>query len=350
MKHTPKVLVIATSHKTRGGITAVVEAHRKGDQWAKYHCKWIETHIDKGFLYKLLYLIKSFILFNAVVPRYDIVHIHTSEVPSATRKCIFFFIARLWRKKTIVHFHAFSPQTTIKSKFRPIYKYLFSHADRIVLLSQYWKDQVTEEFHLPEGKTMVIYNPCTTIISSQSYSPNKQILYAGTLNTRKGYSDMIDAFALIAAKYPEWKIVFAGNGKIEKGKRLAQQHHIEQQTVFAGWVEGEQKDKLFKESMIFCLPSYAEGFPMAVLDAWSYGLPVVTTPVGGIPDIAINKTNLLLFNPGDIQTLANYFEELITDSSLYETIAREGKQLALTKFNLKTINQEIDCLYNELTK
>lgn len=344
----PKVLIVATSHKTRGGITAVIEAHKKGAQWEKFHCKWIETHIDKGFIYKQLYFIKSFILFIAIIPFYDIIHIHTSEVPSALRKCFYFFIARLWRKKTIIHLHAFSPQTTIKSKFRPIYNYLFSHADRVVLLSEYWKNQVIDEFQLQEGKAIVIYNPCTTVISSQSYIQKKQILYAGTLNLRKGYSDMLKAFALIAPKYPEWEIVFAGNGEIENGKLLAQQHNIEQKTTFLGWVDGEQKDKAFKEAMIFCLPSYAEGFPMAVLDAWSYGLPVVTTPVGGIPDIAINRTNLLLFTPGDIQTLANNFEELINNLSLYKTIAEEGKKLAKTKFNIETINLEIDSLYKAL--
>lgn len=44
--HTPKVLVVATSRKTRGGITSVVKAHETSEQWKKFHCKWIETHRD----------------------------------------------------------------------------------------------------------------------------------------------------------------------------------------------------------------------------------------------------------------------------------------------------------------
>ena len=47
-----KVLIIATSQKTRGGITAVIKAHEVGEQWKKFHCKWIETHIDKNSIYK----------------------------------------------------------------------------------------------------------------------------------------------------------------------------------------------------------------------------------------------------------------------------------------------------------
>lgn len=135
-----KVLVIATSHKTRGGITSVIKAHQKGEQWKEFHCKWIETHIDKGRFFKLFYFCKGWILFVLNLPFYDIVHIHTSEPPSAIRKCLFMWWSKLWKKKVIVHFHAFSPETTINGKYQKVYKYLFSHADKVIVLSQLWKN------------------------------------------------------------------------------------------------------------------------------------------------------------------------------------------------------------------
>lgn len=342
-----KVIVVATSHKTRGGITSVIKAHQKGEQWNKYHCKWIETHIDKSFLWKLMYLIKGWLKFIFLLPFYDLIHFHTSEPSSAIRKCFFLPFAKLLRKKIIVHFHAFSPETTINSKYKFFYNYLFNSADCVIVLSNLWKQYVNDTFNLGE-KVKIIYNPCTTEILGNKYPKKKQILYAGTINTRKGYYDMIRAFATIAHEYPEWSIVFAGNGEIEKGKNIAKELNIISQTVFLGWISGKEKDEVFKESSIFCLPSYAEGFPMAVLDAWAYGLPVITTPVGGIPDIGIDNDNILLFNAGDIKGLATKMKLIIDDTTLYKHIQEESIRLSKTTFNIDTINRQIGDLYNNL--
>lgn len=342
-----RVLVIATSRKTRGGITSVVKAHEKGKQWKYYDCFWIETHIDKGIIWKLLYFIKGLFIFLCMLPFYDIIHIHTSEPPSAIRKCFFVPFAKILQKKIIVHFHAFSPVTTINGNYRKVYKYLFGKADCIIVLSQLWKEYVNEIFNLGD-KVKVIYNPCISEISNKIYNKKNQILYAGTVNARKGYADMIKAFSKIASDFPNWNIVFAGNGEIEKGKLLAKQLGIESQIIFLGWISGSTKDQVFKESSIFCLPSYAEGFPMAVLDAWAYGLPVITTPVGGIPDIAKDGENMLLFNPGNIDILAKNMKILITDITLRNNIIKESIKLANTTFDIITINTQIGNLYKEL--
>lgn len=343
----PRVLIVATSSKTRGGITSVINAHKNGKQWTKYHCKWIETHIDKGAIEKLFYLIKGWLQFIILLPYNDLIHIHTSEPPSAIRKCLFMPFAKLLGKKVIVHFHAFSPETTINSKYQKIYKYLFNEADCVIVLSQLWEKYVNDVFHLGD-KVKVIYNPCTTEILKEKYAKKKKILFAGTVNARKGYADMIKAFAKIAHEYPNWKIVFAGNGEVKQGEELAKSLGIESQTVFLGWVNGKAKDKVFKESEIFCLPSYAEGFPMAVLDAWAYGLPVITTPVGGIPDIAEDGKNMLLFNAGDTEKLAYNMKTLIDNEDLRNQIINESIKLAKTTFNIDTINKQIESLYQEL--
>lgn len=343
-----KVLVVATSRQTHGGISSVIKVYRASALWKKFHCMWIETHIDKDVFHKLLYLMKSFISYLFLLPYYNIVHIHTSEPASAIRKCPFMWWAKLWKKKVIIHFHAFSPDTTIRGKWQKVYRYLFNQADVVIVLSNMWRDYVNETFHL-EDKVQVVYNPCTPTITNKTYLQKKQILYAGTINARKGYADMIEAFALIAKEYPDWQIIFAGNGEVEQGKALAKELGITGQTVFLGWVNGEAKDKAFKEATIFCLPSYAEGFPMAVLEAWAYGKPVIATSVGGLLDIAVDGENALVFEPGDIHALAKKMEMLICDKDLRRQLADNGLKLSDTIFSPSAISEQLGHIYEELS-
>ena len=347
-KQKVKVLVVATSRKTRGGITSVVKAYENSALWNDFHCKWIETHRDGGAITKLSYLVKGFCSFLANVPFYDIVHIHTSEPPSALRKVMFMAVSKLLGKKVIVHFHSFSVDTTIKSKYQWVYRYLFGNADRVLVLSKYWQDEICKTFGYDEEKVKVLYNPCTTEVSGNVYPKKKEMLYAGTVNARKGYADMIKAFAKIASNHRDWSIIFAGNGEIEEGKALAAQLGIEKQTVFLGWVRDENKDKAFKEASIFCLPSYAEGFPMGVLDAWAYGLPVITTPVGGIPDIAVDGKNCLLFNPGDTDKLADQMEKMISSEKLRSDVAAESSELAKGIFSVEEVTEKLTKIYANL--
>lgn len=341
------VLVVATARKTRGGISSVVKAHECGEQWTKYHCKWIETHVDRSSFAKIFVLMKGLARYLMLLPKADLVHIHLSEPTSARRKLVFFKLAKWFGKKTMVHFHSFSPDTTINSKYSDLYKYLFSNADAVVVLSNYWKEEVNAKYHLGD-KVKVIYNPCPKLDNSAQYERTKSILYAGTLNQRKGYADFIKAFAKIAQQHSDWSIVLAGNGEIEQARELAQSLGIEKQVKLLGWVSGEYKDRAYKEASAFCLPSYAEGFPMAVLDAWAYGLPVITTPVGGIPDIAEDEGNMLLFNPGEVDKLAECLDRIISDDALRNRLATESVCLASTAFNIDSINSQIGALYAEL--
>ena len=342
-----RVLILATSPKTKGGISSVIKAHQKGPQWQTYNCKWIATHIDKGVMCKAVVLLKGFIEYVFFLPGSDLIHIHISEPTTAKRKLPFFRLAKLFKKKIIIHFHSFSPDTTINGPHSELYKTLFCGADAVVVLSNYWKEAVNNKFQLGE-RVKVIYNPCIDAEYNEVYEKENSILYAGALNQRKGYSDLIKAFSMVSEKFPMWKISFAGNGEIEEARSLAENLGILNQVELLGWVSGKEKDRAYKKATVFCLPSYAEGFPMAVLDAWAYGLPVITTPVGGIPDIAQDGQNMLLFKPGDTKQLADCIERMICGEGLRKTMAEESLRLSQTTFNINTIDKQVGDLYAEV--
>lgn len=341
-----KILVIATSPKTRGGITSVISAHAKTKFWKDWNCYWLVTHIDRTKRHKIFYLIKGLSEFIFRLPVAKGVHIHFSEPVSIRRKYMFFKIARFFRKPIIIHFHAFSVETTLSGKQNYIYDYIFKNSDKVVVLSNQWKEWVLNIIKMDKNKLVVIPNPCPTVTFDKVHK-QKRILYAGTLNERKGYADLIRAFAKVAKKNPDWKLVFAGNGEIEKGRSIAKKLGIISQIDFLGWVKGDEKDQQFRMASIFCLPSYAEGFPMAVLDAWAYGIPVITTPVGGIPDVAISGGNMLLFNPGNISELANHLSELMVNDKLQNKLALASKDFSENAFSLRRIDNLCNKLYHE---
>lgn len=341
-----KVLIIATSSKTRGGITSVIKAHKTGQQWKEFHCKWIETHRDGNSIRKLWYLFSALLQYLVLLPFYDIVHIHIATTQSAKRKQLFFYPAKWMKKRTIFHFHPSNEKFLFEPYNQKLYKKLFSQADLILVLSEQWKKWLEESLGITEH-VEVLYNPCPRVNRREDIRENN-ILFAGTIIPRKGYGDLIKAFAKIAKKYPNWKIIFAGNGEIENAKKIASEYGISNQIVFPGWINGKKKEETFQKASIYCLASNGEGFPMGVLDAWAYGIPCVVTPVGGIPDIIKDEVNGLIFPVGDIDTLASKLEKLITNKDLRTKIVKETDKYVNNEFNISSINQKLGQIYSNL--
>ena len=341
-----KVLVVATSRKTRGGITSVIKAHETGKQWKEFHCRWIETHRDGFLLRKLWYLGTALIEFLILLPFYNIVHIHIATTSSAKRKQLFFYFARLLKKKTIFHFHPSNEKFLFEPSNHHLYRSLFSKADLVIVLSEQWRKWLRDALDITDN-VKVVYNPCPIANRREDLRKNK-ILFAGTVIPRKGYETLLRGFSLISMKHPEWRVVIAGNGEIERGKKIANDLGIENQVEFLGWVSGKDKERIFQEASIYCLASNGEGFPMGVLDAWAYGIPCVMTPVGGIPDIVKDGENGALFPVGDYKKLAEKLDIYIESATMRRTIVDETDKLINTNFDIGHINSELGVIYREI--
>lgn len=340
-----RVLIVATSKYTRGGITAVIKAQQRGEQWEKFHCKWLGYHVDRSNWIKVLYYVYAFILYIFLLPFYQIVHFQFSLPTDAKRAYLFFRVAKLYGKKTIIHLHCGDQLPQIWS---PMYEKLFTGCDLALVLSPSIKRKI-EEYIGTGYKVEVLYNPCPAIAKITPFDRReKEILFAGTLNKNKGYADLIKGFSKIAKMHPDWKVVFAGNGEVEQAKELADKLGVANQCHFLGWVNGEQKDSAFRRASALCLASYQEGFPMAVLDAWAYGVPVVSTPAGGLIDIVKEGENGLLFEAGNTDQLSKKLEQIISDAALREHIAQESRHMADTTFNMDNLNCKLGEMYKNL--
>ena len=341
-----KVLVIATSRKTRGGITSVVKAHETGEQWKKYHCRWIETHRDGNSIRKLWYLGTALVEYICLLPFYDIVHIHLATTRSAKRKKMFFYLAKWLSKKVILHFHPSNEKFLFEPMNVRLYRKLFSKADLVLVLSEQWRCWIKMALGL-SNHIEVLYNPCP-IVNRRDDLRKNHILFAGSIISRKGYETLIRGFAKIAQEHSDWKVIFAGNGEIANAMKIVECCGIQNQVEFLGWVTDKDKEKVFQEASVYCLASDGEGFPMGVLDAWAYGIPCVVTPVGGIPDIVVDGENGLVFGVGDVDGLANKLRMIISDRTLRENIVLGQDKYVKGAFNINSINRKLEKIYTRL--
>lgn len=246
----------------------------------------------------------------------------------------------------ILHFHPSNEKFLFEPNNRKLYRKLFLKANLILVLSEQWRRWLKEALDITEN-VEVLYNPCPKVNRRDDIREHN-ILFAGTIIPRKGYMDLIQAFAKIADKHKDWTVVFAGNGEIEKAKDAVKKLNVDRQIKFLGWISGQEKEHAFQTASIYCLASDGEGFPMGVLDAWAYGIPCVVTPVGGIPDIVSDGKNGLVFPVGDIDALSKKLEILISNEELRKNIVHETDKYVNGLFNVKTINRELDKIYSEL--
>lgn len=341
----PVVLIVATSRKTRGGITSVIKAYETSEQWKKYHCHWIQTHRDGPKWRKIVYLVTAWLDYICRLPFANIVHVHGTAGHSGRRKLPFIKLAKILKKKVIFHFHPSSEKLLLDDN--ELLLKIFSQVDLIIVLSYQWERWINEFYPNNKFKIKVLWNPCP-IVNRNNTNKHNQILFAGSIIKRKGYNILLQAFSLIANKYNDWQLIFAGNGEINEGKSIAKQLNINDRVKWLGWVTGKEKERVFQEARIYCLASEGEGFPMGLLDAWAYGLPSITTPVGGIIDIIVDGKNGFLFPVGNTTILSNKLEMLISNNILRDKFVCETDKLVNNIFNLKTITNELGEIYLSL--
>jgi len=172
------------------------------------------------------------------------------------------------------------------------------------------------------------------------------LLFVGSINSLKRPDILIRALSKVIETNPDILCYFLGNGDISKYRDYAAKLGVRDHVKFTGYIK-ERKSLYFYASDIFILPSDRECFPLVILEAMSFGIPVIATRVGGIPDLVSEGKNGLLFNPGDWKKLAGYINELLSDEAYSQKLGQGGKE-SVTEYQWSCIADKTERLYREL--
>jgi glycosyltransferase involved in cell wall biosynthesis len=120
--------------------------------------------------------------------------------------------------------------------------------------------------------------------------------------------------------------------------------------TLAGWIDGEAKAKLLAESDIYVLPSHNEGLPMSVLEAMAMHQPVVTTRVGGIPELVSDGVDGLLIDASDQDALANALSTLLGDAALRGRLGQAARDRIEARYSDRVILPMLHTIYGATAK
>jgi glycosyltransferase involved in cell wall biosynthesis len=158
---------------------------------------------------------------------------------------------------------------------------------------------------------------------------------AGRLSPEKGFKHLIDAAAAIVRDHPHTGFVLFGDGPLrEELAARIRERGVEQQFKLPGFQS--DLDRFFPHFDLLVLPSYTEGLPNVVLEAFAAGVPVVATAVGGTPELVEPGENGFLVAPGDARELACRIRDLLADEQQRRTMGQRGSRLVREKFSFKS--------------
>ncbi len=264
--------------------------------------------------------------------RVDVVHLNVSFRGSSFRKALMALPCHIFGVPFVVHFHA----ATYADFWQHLPRFLqsrlrrfFQSAAEVIVLGDHWRDYVCSELGVLRENVAVIPNgvpgPSTWAPRPASTSP-PHVLFLGRLEQRKGAADLIAAFASPRVMARPWTATFAGDGNAARYERLASDVGLGKRIAFPGWRSPEEVRTLLARTDFLVLPSYAEGQPLAVIEAMAYGLPVVATDVGSIADAVLNEVTGLLVPAGDLTELCAAIERLLTDVTLRGRLGAQARQ------------------------
>lgn len=166
----------------------------------------------------------------------------------------------------------------------------------------------------------------------------------------KGSFELIKAFAELSVSDKEnTELILAGNGDLKTANQLVTDLKIQDKITILSWISPEQRDELLAGADAFILPSYNEGLPMSMLESMAWGLPVIVTPVGGIPEVITHKQNGLLVEPGNKNQLIQAIQDLIKDEDLRISLGTAGRR-SVESLDIKNYMSSLVSIYTEVIK
>ena len=227
----------------------------------------------------------------------------------------------------------------------PFIEKAIRRADLVFTISEFAKKQIVELMKLDDRKVKAIYlgidkrflaeDNQLSEVAKQGLSDKKYILFVGTFEARKNIVRLIEAFALLKKRHEfemkEIKLAIIGKpaGSVFSDRsrqidEVIKKYRLEDYVVLCGYVSDNSLPSFYRGALIVAFPSLHEGFGFPIIEGFASGVPVLTSNVTSMPEIAGNAA--ILVDPYDINDIENKLRMLILDKKLRDNLILAGQE------------------------
>jgi glycosyltransferase involved in cell wall biosynthesis len=314
-----------------GSVIRVIHEHRVGADEVVIRPTWIPGSNLKNFS---LTLRAAFQILQ--MPKSAIAHLHLSERGSFIREGILVGLAHGRRLKTVVSIHG-ADFVQFAERHQRFVSTVLSCADVITCLDPEALKLIQQV--APGSQAMVLPNPVPMDDNSPAADQTDElVVFAGEIGRRKGADVLHRAWQLVAESRPHARCVMVGpldDFEVPQEERLE----------VCKPLKAIQMKDLLRTARVVALPSRAEGMPMILTEAMSGGRPFVSTPVGGIPDLARAGGGFLV-KVGDEVELADCLSRLLVDPELAASMGERGRRFCRETRSVEVIDRRLREIYS----
>ena len=305
-------------------------------------------------IYKLISLIFQ-VLFNLIVfkPNY----VYFSIVPLGIgfiRDSFFVVLFKIFRTKIIYHLHG-NGISDVKNKFmKKLYKFIFSRSS-IIHLSQGLVDKEITPLNLNKSKVYVVPNGVLDLKQKKKSIKNNipTILFLSNYHKSKGLFVLIESARILKSKNIKFHLRIVGkpfNIVKEDINSLLDKYNISENITFPGPKYGSDKHDEFCKADVFVFPSLNDTFPLVLIEAMKYSLPIVGSIEGAIPEIIDDGNTGFTVPKYDYESVANKLEILIKNDSLRAEMGINANQKFKKKYTLEKFENEMMLTFKKILK
>lgn len=364
-----KVLILVPAPTARGGITNYYHVLKQElSKNIEYFERGARTWpIRKGAIPELYRAYQDYRAFKKRLSENDISLVQSTTslgLSTIIRDGLFLHYANRKNIKTIAFFRGWDEEAEIKTEkqYLWLFRFLFFKSDCFIALSEKVKNKLVQwgyKKNIYIETTLVDKNLLDGINESFISKKFKDIeitkkinlLFLSRIEKRKGIYELLQAFSSLSHNENgpfELHLTICGDGaELENIRKVIEKKNLTNVSI-TGFVDGKLKQDVFKKAHLFVFPSYGEGMPNAVLEAMGFGLPILTTPVGGLVDFFIPGKHgdyITIKNDNDIYQKINL---LINDRFKLLDMALNNYKLAAGDFRSDKVMKRMESIFSNI--